>query len=53
MWLPGFGMSLWLERGWQGHSDGDVGSNKGEKNKEELSFQYGFAEPGRQGRAQI
>lgn len=52
-WLPGFGMSLWLERGWQGQGDGDAGSNKDEKNKEGLPFQSGFAEPGRQGRARV
>lgn len=50
-WLSESGMSLWLERGWQGWGDGDVGINKDEKNKEEYPFQLAFTEPGRQGRA--
>lgn len=42
-WLSESGMSLWLERGWQGRGDGDVGINKDEKNKE-LPFQLAFTE---------
>lgn len=38
-------MSLWLERGWKGWDDGDVGINTDEKNNEELPLQLAFIEP--------